>query len=235
MIDDDCEAAPDWLAVLVSCFEEDPEVGLVGGALLAPSGRRGAFVRCPSLTPADATYDASNHNDGVPRGWDWIGANFAIRRWVMDRVGDFDECLGPGADFGVGEDTDYKLRLEEQGIRMRSTPRAVVHHTFGARSGLSAMLRMQRGYATGNGGLAGKLSLRGDPRGREWLDLTRQQCAASLRSPAAAYRAPESLVRWAHNRSAYSRCMRDYELDDRGLLRLRQQAPVEPLAVSSDR
>jgi glycosyltransferase involved in cell wall biosynthesis len=227
MMDDDCEAAPGWLAVLVACFDQDPMVGLVGGALVAPTSH-GPLARCPALWPADAVYDPTG-TAGVPEGWDWIGGNFAIRRWVADRVGEFDECLGAGADFPAGDDTDYKLRLEELGIRMRSTPSAIVHHTFGSRRGLSAVLRLQRGYATGNGALAAKLTLRGDLRGRDWLTRTRRQCLDSLSHPGRLYRAPESLLRWVHYRSAYHRCVRNYEVDERGLLRLsRQDFPIRP-------
>jgi glycosyltransferase involved in cell wall biosynthesis len=234
MIDDDCEAAADWLAVLTSCFQEDPEVGLVGGALLAPSNAHGALARCPALTPADATYDPASHRDRIPPGWDWIGGNFAISRWAADRVGEFDECLGAGADFPASDDTDYKLRLEEQGIRMRSTPKALVHHTFGTRRGLAAVLRLQRNYASGNGGLAGKLSLRGDPRGRQWLNRTWQQFTTNLGNPTTAHQAPRRLLHWAQYHAAYSRCVRDYEIDASGFLRRRRSDQRRPYAVPSD-
>lgn len=223
MIDDDCEAAPDWLATIASCFDDDPTVGLVGGALVAPP-RQGPLSRCPALDPADAVYDPAAEG-GPPPGWDWIGGNFAIHRRVADAVGPFDECLGAGADFPAGDDTDYKLRLEEHGVRMRSTPRAVVNHTSGSRVGLPAVLRFQRAYAAGNGALAAKLTLRCDPRGRDWLQRTRRQCLGGLWDLRRAHRAPWSLVRWSHYRAAYGRCLRDYELDARGLLRPRVSPP----------
>ena len=62
---------------------------------------------------------------------------------MAKRLGTFDECLGAGADFPAAEDTDYKLRLEAAGIRMLTTPRAAVVHTYGVRKGW-AILRSHR-------------------------------------------------------------------------------------------
>lgn len=230
MMDDDCEAAPDWLATLANCFQEDERVGLVGGALVAPIASR-FLTRCPALDPADATYQPT---PGAlpPAGWDWIGGNFALRRSAADRVGPFDENLGGGATFMAGEDTDYKLRMEHLQIRMRSTPKAVVRHTWGSRHGLRALFRYQRSYAMGNGALAAKLTLAGDPRGREWVSRTRTECMQDLRNPLRMHRFPEPLLRWNYYRSAYATCLRDYDLDARGMLRKRQ-APFEQHGYSA--
>src|SRR5438105_15951698 len=38
--DDDCEARPDWLATLADCFAAEPDVDVVGGALVAPATHR---------------------------------------------------------------------------------------------------------------------------------------------------------------------------------------------------
>jgi len=95
-------------------------------------------------------------------------------------------------DFPAAEDTDYKLRLEAAGIRMLTTPRAAVVHTYGVRKGW-ALLRSQQNYATGNGGMAGKLTLLGDSRGAEWLEETRNGSRREWR--AAPQRLPRSLRR----------------------------------------
>src|SRR5205807_8092737 len=112
--------------------------------------------------------------DGPPR-CGWMGATFAGRREVASSLGMFDECLGAGADFPAAEDTDYEFRLEAAGVRMLATPRSAVVHTYGVRRGW-AMFRSQRNYATGNGGMAGKLTLLGDRRGAQWLEDTRAAC-----------------------------------------------------------
>jgi glycosyltransferase involved in cell wall biosynthesis len=211
--DDDCEPRLDWLTCIALAFLDDPELGLVGGAVLAPANK-GALSTCPIVSPLEVVYDPRSNGRLAPRGWDWIGANFAVRQKVASRLGRFDECLGAGADFPAGEDTDYKLRLEAAGVRMLSTPKSAVVHTFGVRKGL-AVLRSQRNYATGNGGMAAKLTLLGDPRGRQWLDETRKGSIRDFRAP---YRGLRGLRRWHYFSTAYRRCLRDYRVED-GLLR----------------
>ncbi len=101
---------------------------------------------------------------------------------------------------------------------MQATPRAVVHHTHGARTGLRAVLRHHRNYARGYGGLAGKLTLLGDPRGEAFVRGTLRDWRRDLRDPRRLARAPQHVRRWLHVARAYERCLRHYRVDDRGLL-----------------
>lgn len=213
MTDDDCEAQADWLAVFAECFEAEPDVGLVGGALLAPKPARRGLAVCPAFSPVEALYDPLASGRKPPRGWDWVGGNFALRRSIAERVGPFDEYLGAGAVFPAGEETDYKLRLEALGIKMRATPRSVIYHTYGHRYGLRALLRHSRNYARGNAGLAGKLTLMGDPRGREWLEQTKRACTQSWLKRRQPQRLPANLLRLWHYQQAYKRCLQHYHID----------------------
>ncbi len=213
--DDDCEPRPDWLEILAAAFLADSRLGLVGGAVLSPESR-GRLTSCPTISPTEALYDPAPDRMRPPAGWDWIGANFAIRRDVAQGVGTFDECLGAGADFPAAEDTDYKLRLEAAGVRMLTTPRAAVVHTYGVRKGW-AVLRSQKNYATGNGGMAGKLTLLGDIRGEEWLAETRLGWLKESRK--APHRFPRGWRRMHYFSAAYERCIRGYGVVDGRLRR----------------
>jgi glycosyltransferase involved in cell wall biosynthesis len=213
--DDDCEADPDWLGVLVGRLDEDPGAGLVGGALVAPAGSRRGLSVCPAMVPTEGRWDP--RGAPPPPSWDWVGASFAIRRSLVDRVGEFDEHLGAGTEFGSAEELDYKLRIEALGVPMWATDRAVVQHTHGARYGLGAVLRHHRNYARGYGGLAGKLTLLGDPRGEAFVEGTLRDWQRDLRS-GRPHRAPQHLRRWLHVRQAYERVLSDYRIDHRGLL-----------------
>jgi glycosyltransferase involved in cell wall biosynthesis len=214
MIDDDCEADARWLEVLDGRFCADPDVGLVGGALIAPAPRRPPPRNCPSLEPAEAVYQPRSTGGGPPPGWDWLGGNFALRLDVAAEVGEFDVALGSGSVFPSCDDTDYKLRLETHGIRMRSTPAAVVRHTNGWRYGARALWTHQRNYARGNGAMAAKLTLTDDPRGEEWLRATRDLI---LQHP---LRAPVALRRFHHFSNAYYECLTRYRVDEiKGVLR----------------
>lgn len=218
MIDDDCEAAPGWLATLADCLDMHPDIGLVGGALIAPPAAHRGPGNCPSLMPSDSVYDPVQDRGIAPAGWDWLTANVAFRRPLLQQIGLFDECLGPGAHFQSCEDTDFKLRFERAGIRMRSTPRARVTHRFGWRYGLRAVLSHQKNYARGNGAMAAKLTLMGEPRGLTWWRAMREECLTrwyQRRQPA---QLPAGLRRWYYFSGAYRECLREYRVDPSGLL-----------------
>jgi GT2 family glycosyltransferase len=223
-LDDDCEADPGWLDAIAEGFERDRGLGLVGGALVAPPRPRWALTSCPWVAPAEALYDPAAHPRRPPRGWDWFGANVALRADIVTRIGRWDECLGAGATFPAAEDTDYKLRLEAAGVRMLTTPRSVVFHSSGMRRGLSALRTSQRNYAVGNGAMAAKLTLLGDARGALWLRDTRRDLCASLRR-GRPQRAPVDLRRLWYFERTYRHCVAHYEVDSEGLLRLRHATP----------
>lgn len=211
--DDDCEAHSEWLSVIARCFTEHPEIGVVSGSLIAPPSAHRRFTTCPAYTATEAIYDPSLVPRTVPLGWDWLGANFAIRRTLVTQVGMFDIHLGSGTEFPSGEDTDYKLRCEELNIRMLSTPMSIVYHTFGSRQGLREVMRSQRNYATGNGALAAKLTLQGDKRGREWIEAGRQTVIMDLRR-GHVLAAAKGTVRYWHYWQGYQNCSRNYHYDD---------------------
>jgi glycosyltransferase involved in cell wall biosynthesis len=224
--DDDCEAREDWLAVIAGCFSADPKVEVVGGAMIAPTDARRRLANCPEFIPSEALYDPISSAGKPPAGWNWVTANVAFRPAVLARAGPFDECFGPGAIFRVGTDTEYKARLERLGVRMRSTPRAVVFHSSGCRYGM-AILRRAVDYAWGNGALAGKLTLLGDPRGREWLETQRRELTVGWLRPPRPHRLPLSALRLWHFTRGYRRCVGDYRVDrSRGVLE-----PSRSLAV----
>ena len=218
MTDDDCEARPDWLETIARSFAEDPGLGVVGGALRAEPPSARSLSTCLSIEPAEVLYDPAAAPPPAPEGFGWYGANVAVRRSAAERVGPFDERLGPATPFLSAEDLDYGLRIEAAGIRQLSTPRAVVNHTHGCRRGVRAVVRYWHGQDVGGGAIAAKLTLQGDPRGREWLrDVVREQTVGWLRDPKP-HRLVAYPVRLQGFVGAYRRCLRDFRVDERGLL-----------------
>ena len=212
--DDDCEADRDWLATLEACFAAEPETSAVGGAVVESRARRWQpWSFCPAVYPEEALYDPVADGRQAPRGWEWLGANVAFRRDVYARVGPFDDYLGPGGRFPAAEDVDYKLRMEALGLRVRTTPRVTVRHTYGRRSGLRARMAHARAYCAGNGALAAKLTLQGDPRGLERLALERARLRGVWREP---HRFPFRLRNVRAFEAAYRRCLTDLTLDPSG-------------------
>jgi GT2 family glycosyltransferase len=211
------------LATIAEIFSNEPEVGLVAGALIAPPPAKKWFAICPELRPAEALYDPIATNRTPPAGWDIIGANYAIRKCVIEQLGPEDECLGPGTPFPAANETDYKLRFENAGIKMRSTSRSVVYHKHGYRYGLKASLNFSKNYALGNGALAAKLTLMGDPRGKKWLATTRREAITEMIKQLRFYRLPFSLRRLWYYYQGYNQCLREYRVVDDKLLYPKKQ------------
>ena len=211
-IDDDCEADPEWLASIAEVFAGDPLMGVVSGPLLPARECSGLFTFCPSFLVEDVTYDPQLDRDSPPLGFDACGANFAVRRDVAERVGPFDELLGPGTRYLSAEDLDYKLRLAAAGIRMHSAKGAIVRHTYGTRRGLKAVFRHRRAYAIGQGALAGKLALQGKAEGLEWLQMVGSDLAKAVRDGSPSRLVP-ALLRYFYVRKTYRECLRDYCVD----------------------
>jgi GT2 family glycosyltransferase len=210
-MDDDCEASDDWLAEIASAFDRHPRAGVVAGSLLRPPAGPGLFKVCPEMRPMEAFYDPATDAD-VPAGMGAAGANLAMRREVVESVGPFDELLGAGAPFQAAEETDYLLRAEALGVCMYSSPAIVMHHTHGYRYGALAAYRLLRNYARGNGALAAKLSLAGDPRGRRML---RGEFHTAVVDPLARLRLhllPRRLVRLGFYAMAYWTCKRRFRV-----------------------
>lgn len=58
-----------------------------------------------------------------------FGGNFAFRRSVFERIGNFDARLGRQGTANIGgEDTEIYRRLLEHGCRVRWVPQAIIHH-----------------------------------------------------------------------------------------------------------
>jgi Glycosyltransferase like family 2 len=218
MIDDDCEAAPDLLEVLRDAFDSHPKLDLIGGSMLAPTkpGGRG-FGRCPHWNPAEFLYHSDTGLAAAPNGAGVVGGNFAMRRALLGSIGPFDEVLGVGAEFPAAADSDYFLRVLAHGGTVLCTPRAVVHHSDGWRYGYRTVLRHQRQRGMANGALAAKLTMAGDPGGRQEL----HELLAGFQSDLFHLKRPRGIWYLPNFVLGYRRCMRHYEVDSTGLLRRR--------------
>lgn len=121
--DDDVEVRPDWAAMLLAAFDTYPDVGYLGGRVVPVWDRvvRPPWVPAGHYGPlalqdrGDRPLRVGSH-DARPC---LIGANFAVRRSVFDRVGFFSPA------FPWGEDREFQLRAWEVGVRGLYLPAAV--------------------------------------------------------------------------------------------------------------
>lgn len=127
-LDDDVAAWPDWLGALLRAAEACPGHEALGGPIrpvlkgtnLHACGREPLPITTLDLGPADVDAD---------HVW---GANMALRRGALDRIGRFDPALG-----GAGDEEDWQRRLRAAGGRIRYVARAGVDHR---RTGADARL-----------------------------------------------------------------------------------------------
>lgn len=126
--DDDCTVPPDWLVRALTTIGREPSAGIVFGGLAAvPHDSTIEFV--PTFLPPKYAVLSSTtrvHQAGV-------GANMVVRRAVFERIGVFDEQLGPGALFRSAEECDIAYRALAAGFTIVQDPSNVVLH-WGTRS-----------------------------------------------------------------------------------------------------
>ena len=134
--DDDVILDPRWVEAYVAFFRDRPYEPLVlaGGPVLpiAPD-----LSRWPSWLSDAAQVDLPRVHHGSEERllgrFDYLwGANMAARRELFDRIGGFDETLGPSGDLrGSFEDVELNERVAAAGGECVYLPGAIVHHRVG--------------------------------------------------------------------------------------------------------
>lgn len=128
-LDDDVTVQPGWAAALREGFARHPgDIALQGRIRMPPLIRED-----PSLMARIMLRRTHVLVDPAPgsthRPSTLTGANFAIRRSTLERLGGFNEALGPGAS-GLCDDTDLGWRLLEAGGGIEYAGGATVEHHF---------------------------------------------------------------------------------------------------------
>jgi glycosyltransferase involved in cell wall biosynthesis len=141
-LDDDAEAAPDWLERLMALYD-DPEVLGVGGRVepLWEAGRPGYFGE-------ELDWIVGCSHRGLPRVAsevrNVIGANMSFRLDVIRQVGGFNHSLGRQGSTPLGcEETEICIRstMGSPGCRIVYEPAALVrHHVPASRGTIRYML-----------------------------------------------------------------------------------------------
>jgi glycosyltransferase involved in cell wall biosynthesis len=164
--DDDVVVDRYWLRALLDGFALGSSVSCVSG--IVPAGE----LRTPAQAYFDRRVGWSQSTE--PRVYDWecppsdvplfpfavrcygTGANFAVKRDEIRRLGGFDEVLGPGTSTGGGEDLDIFFRILRSGSQLVHEPAAIVWHRH--RADNEALLEQTRGYGLGLGAWLAKIA-----------------------------------------------------------------------------
>jgi glycosyltransferase involved in cell wall biosynthesis len=133
-VDDDVLVPPGWLDALVEGADRHPEAEAFGGPIRARfegHAPRGCGREDPPIT----TLDLGAQDVEAEMVW---GANFAVRRSAVERIGEFDESL----DRAHGDEEDWLLRLRTEGGRIVYLAEAGLDHRRSADdSGLRKLAR----------------------------------------------------------------------------------------------
>jgi GT2 family glycosyltransferase len=143
--DDDCVAPPDWIEAIVRAFEPAPEADLLYGQVLAPTSLADCDGHLPTL-PIPRPRRFSRRDGFEIYG---MGANFAARRGLLERLGGFDEMLGGGGPLRSAQDFDFQYRAFLSGAVVLLCPEVRVDH-YGVRSAEQWPATL-RAYGAGDG------------------------------------------------------------------------------------
>lgn len=133
--DDDCVCDRHWLEAVRAEFAADPETLGVYGRVL-PYGQHGEDgwncvnrsddQVCPALNLSTTRLVVDR--PAIPHLTLGGGNNMSFRKKAFQRVGLFNEILGPGSRIGTGEDTEFSYRLLFNRCRLVYSPAPLVEH-----------------------------------------------------------------------------------------------------------
>ena len=124
-LDDDVVVDRMWLTSVEEFFQTGKyHVGQGTVRLRSPAGDDPEIQR---LNQQYRTIPTIDYNCRLKEVRSLNGSNFFVRRETFDRVGGFDERLGPGAS-GTSEDVEFASRLARCGIGIGYAPNALAYH-----------------------------------------------------------------------------------------------------------
>jgi glycosyltransferase involved in cell wall biosynthesis len=132
LTDDDCEVIPGWIAEMERAFADHPRIGCVYGSVeAAPHDAAQGYI--PARTITRLHYIERLDEFLVMPGWEnyGMGANMAFRIDALRAIEGWDDCIGPGAKFGSGDDNDVAVRILSAGYGIGFCPSSrVIHYGF---------------------------------------------------------------------------------------------------------
>jgi GT2 family glycosyltransferase len=203
-LDDDVRAGPGWLAALLDAAREHRDVEVFAGAI-RPRFEGARWRSCGREDAPITSLDLGPLDTEARYAW---GANMAIRRTALERVGRFDESLTDGGDEQEWQDR-FKLDHEGTGRVLYVAGASVEHRRAGRDARLSALSRAAA--------VRGRAARRFDARqgraptlAREWLTLA--ACAGHIVRRAC----PGGLPMVAHSAGRLSEGLRERARDGAG-------------------
>jgi glycosyltransferase involved in cell wall biosynthesis len=152
--DDDVVVPRNWLQEIARAFEADPSAALLYGQVLIPESLKGAEkdgIVVPSMLIERHERLAK---DGLRFKIFGMGANMAIRRSKLAKIGGFDEAMGGGGPLRSSQDFDFSYRTYLSGAAVLLVPSVKVDH-YGSRTADQWPATM-KAYGIGDGAFYSK-------------------------------------------------------------------------------
>lgn len=142
--DDDCVASPRWVSAIERAFAAEPDADMLYGEVARARSIPEEAGEVPKLLIAEPMR-IDPRNGFRLYG---MGANFALRRNFLKRIGGFDEILGGGGPLRSSQDFDLQYRAYLSGAVVLLRPEVSVDH-YGLRNP-SEWSRTLRAYGIGD-------------------------------------------------------------------------------------
>jgi cellulose synthase/poly-beta-1,6-N-acetylglucosamine synthase-like glycosyltransferase len=141
-LDDDVIPAPDWLGLLLVPFADERTAATAGWVITPDSQNAGELEQSPRiLSNRDAHWMEIATFGGLG-----LGANMAFRKRALPTQRFFDERLGRGAPFEIGEESYAFAWLLSRGYGAATLPSAVVYHPPLSRTSIEREARNSFAY-----------------------------------------------------------------------------------------
>lgn len=194
-VDDDVKASPGWLDALLAAARQHPDVDVFAGRI-RPRLEGRTPRTCGREGPPITTLDLGELDTEARYAW---GANMAIRRSALERVGAFDFSFEHGGDEQEWQD---RLRAREPGARVLYVAGAAVDHR---RTGPDARLRALARTAYARGRAARRFDAR---RGQAPATASELTTLAGCGWHVVRHRCPAGLTMVAHSAGRVRECLR---------------------------
>jgi glucosyl-dolichyl phosphate glucuronosyltransferase len=129
-LDDDVAVQENWLSAVEQFFQKNEYHAAQGVIRIRPGRAQNPEIH--ALINRYRTIPNIDFGPDIKHSHSLDGANFAVSRQALDKVGFFDERLGPGAS-GTSEDVDFARRLRQEGFRIGYMREAIVYHSVDPR------------------------------------------------------------------------------------------------------
>ncbi len=207
-IDDDAQAAPDWVEQIMQVVADSPaRPAVLGGRALpvweAPLPAWWPHNLIGVLTITEWEGRGEYRTKEVPEGIGPYGANFIVEREALLAMGGFTVDLGRRGNLMLSdEDVHLAWALQDSGRSARHDARIVVHHSIQAQR-LTPKWLLNRLYWQGASTVATRRLL-GNPQ-EVWRELPRRLAVAVLFAPVALIPSGSSLALGLRWRLAYAK------------------------------